>query len=79
MGKNSHTSLYSETTKCEYIFDKTKTVKKANMTKRVILNSLSSKLQLKNTEPVLRNKLKDLLTKLIGFKLLAILDLEFKK
>ena len=33
MGKNSHTSLYSETTKCEYIFDKTKTVKKSKHNK----------------------------------------------
>ena len=44
-----------------------------------ILKSLNPELQLKDTEPVIKSKLIDLLTQLKGFKFVATLVLEFKK
>ena len=44
-----------------------------------ILNSFDLRLQLKDTESTIRNKLKDLLTEFRGYKFMATLVLEFKK
>ena len=44
-----------------------------------ILKSLNPELQLKDTEPVIKSKLIDLLTELKGFKFVATLVLELKK
>ena len=54
-------------------FDEKKRIKNA----KIILNN--SKLQLKDIAYTIRNKLKDLLTELKGFKFVTILVLEFKK
>lgn len=43
------------------------------------MNSFISELQLKNTESTIRNKLKDLLTELSGFKFATTLVIGFKK
>ena len=43
------------------------------------LNSFNSKLQLKDTESAIKNKLKKLLTELRGFKFVTTCVLEFKK
>ena len=42
-----------------------------------ILNSFNPKLQLKNTEPTITIKLKDLVSELRGFKIMTILVIEF--
>ena len=44
-----------------------------------ILNYFNPKLQLKDTEPAIRNKLIDLFSELRGFKFVTTLVLEFKK
>ena len=44
-----------------------------------ILNYFNPGLQLKDTEPAIRNKLIDLLSELRGFKFVTTLVLEFKK
>ena len=44
-----------------------------------ILNSFNPELQLEDTESAIRNKLKDLLTELRGFKFMTTLVVEFKK
>ena len=43
------------------------------------MNSFNHKLQLKNTEYAIRNKLTDLLSELWGFKFVTTLVIEFKK
>ena len=43
------------------------------------MNSFNHKLQLKNTEYAIRNKLTDLLSELRGFKFVTTLVIEFKK
>ena len=63
-GKNLVTTLYSEITKPESYFDKTKTIKKAKITKQAhafnvqILNSFNLELHLKNTESSIKTKSK---------------------
>ena len=42
------------------------------------MNSFNPELQLKDIESAIRNKLKDLLTKLKGFKFMTTSDLELK-
>ena len=44
-----------------------------------ILNCFNLELRLKNTEFAIRNKLKDLLTKLRGFKFVTTLIIDFRK
>ena len=76
-------------TKHEWFFDEKKIVK---ITKRPHafedfassynvenLNTFKPELQLKVTQPAIKNKLKNLLSKSKGFKFVAILALEFKK
>ena len=43
------------------------------------MNSFNSKLHLKDTESVIKNKLTDLLAELKGFKFVTTLALEFRK
>ena len=75
----------------EIFFDETKTVKKAKIMKEShayrghastynveISNSFNDKLQIKDTKSVIRNTLKDLLSKLKVFKFVKTLVLEFK-
>ena len=91
-GKNPITPLYSDTTKCEKIFDKKKTINNVKIIKLLhaykgyastytvdILNSFNPELRLKDTESIIKNKLKDSLSELRGFKFLTTLVLEFKK
>ena len=73
-------------------FYKTRTIKNAKITKRSHANRghastdnveishlLYPELQLKDNESVIRNKLKDLLNELRGFKFVTTLVLKFKK
>ena len=91
-GKNPTTPLYSQTTKPETFFGEKKNSKNGKMTKRShaykgyvithiaeILNSFNPGVQLKGTEFAIRNKLKYVITELIGFKFVTALVLEFKK
>ena len=80
MGRNPTTLLYSDTTKCENVLTKkgyenvklTKLLRAnkgyANISSVDILTSFNPELELKNTESAIKNKLKDLLTKLGEFK-----------
>ena len=80
MARNPTTLLYSDTTKCENVLTKkgyenvklTKLLRAnkgyANISSVDILTSFNPELELKNTESAIKNKLKDLLTKLGEFK-----------
>ena len=51
----------------------------ANLYNVKILNSFNPELQLKDTESAIKNKLKNILTELKGFKFVTTLALKFKK
>ena len=74
------------------IFDETKTIKKQKIARRVhtfrnythaynvaVLKVFNPELQLENTEFAIKNKLKNLLIELIGFKFVITLILKLKK
>ena len=84
--------LYIVNKKTRNFFDETKTIKKQKITKRSqpykryastynveTLKCFNPHLQPKDSESTSRNKSKDLLTELKGFKFVAILVLEFEK
>ena len=89
MGINAATRLYSDT-KREKVFDEKKTMKKIKIAKEShaykcyastynvdTLNSSNSQLHLKHTEFAIKDKLKDLLPELKGFKFVERLVLRF--
>ena len=87
LAKNFPSLLYSETTKHEIVLKKNaKIIKRSHAYKDYastcnvkILNCFNLELRLKNTEFAIRNKLKDLLTKLRGFKFVTTLIIDFRK
>ena len=91
MDSNPTTPLYSDIKRRENFFDEEDTIKNENIAKWShaykgyastyvdIVNSLFPEIQLKNTGSVIKNKLKDLLCELRGFKIVMALVLADKK
>ena len=92
LGRHPLKSLYSDSTKHEKLFDKKMAVKNSKIKKRShaykgyvstdnvdILNAFNAELQLKNTEPAIKTKLKDSLSKLRGFKFMTTVIIELNK
>ena len=92
LGRHPLKSLYSDSTKHEKLFDKKMAVKNLKIKKRShaykgyvstdnvdILNAFNAELQLKNTEPAIKTKLKDSLSKLRGFKFMTTVIIELNK
>ena len=91
-GRNPATLLQSDTTKRKKKFDEKKTIKNVKITKQPyaykgyasaddldILNSFNPEIQLKNNESPIRNKPRDLLSELTGFKFVTALVIKFQK
>ena len=91
MDSNPTTPLYSDIKRRENFFDEEDTIKNENIAKWSraykgyastyvdIVNSLFPEIQLKNTGSVIKNKLKDLLCELRGFKIVMALVLADEK
>ena len=82
--------FYGDTTKHKNTFDKKKTIRNVKITYQSHAykgyastydvensNSFDPEIQLKNKEPVIKEKLRDLLPELIGFKFVTTLVIEF--